>query len=106
MGCNNNFHCREVALGWVEEHGTVTDDFNVIKPPVTVPHFFQLWLTAKVDNTIYQIKSANNILRKAHNLGIGETGKYLNGLITPGEYLTIIIDGSVDYKLKWIKKAY
>jgi len=106
MGCSSNFHQRETALGWVEERGSVTNDFSIIKPPVTQPHFFQLWLTAKVDNTVYQIKIGNNTVHKDRKLESGETAKYLNGLIAPSEYLTIIIDGSVDYKLKWIKKAY
>ena len=106
MICQNNFQCLDVASGWREERGEVVDDFTVVKPPVTATHKFEIWVTGLLDESHYKLLVNNHIVRDRFRLVKHETKEYLHGVLVAGERLTLEVDGSVKYRLKWIMKGY
>ena len=106
MICENNFQCREVATGWREKRGTVLASYKVVQAPVDRAHAFQVWLTGLAGGSTVQILVDNALVMDAFALAEGQIRSYVNGSLTTGERLTIIVDGAAKYKYKYMRKTY
>lgn len=94
--------CLAVANGFKYKSGHLTDTAEVLLGPVGVAIHFAIYCTG--DGASYSLKVNNTLVRDITPLSNGITGEYINGLLYPGETLTLSTIGAVSYRLEYISK--
>ena len=100
--------CRDIAIGWIRRLGSVTGTTKLLLGPVVVPHAFECHIESTTGDN-YMLKVNNTVVRDTTPANTDpeyQSGYYYNGLLYPGERLSIVAIGTISYRIKYIGKTY
>jgi len=99
--------CRDIAVGWIIKRAQLSSNSKLLLGPVAYPHYFELSTKSISGEGKYSLKVNNTLIRDMTSADeTKEASKYYNGLLYPGERLTINASGTIGYTFKYMRKTY